>query len=97
MYEKLDKQRAEVERLRLRVEEDKTKLRQAEGKLKEMENAQILSDVSAFNLSPEDLGKILQQLQAGPVAVPGIKPVEPEVVDFDSEKEDEEDFDNEDE
>ena len=60
MYEKLDKLRAEVKRWEQKIEDDKAKLRQAQDKLKEAEHSQILSDVGALNLSPEQLAEFLK-------------------------------------
>ena len=60
MYEKLDKLRAEVERCKKKVEDDRAKLRAAEEKLKEAESSQILADVGALNLSPEQLAEFLK-------------------------------------
>ena len=65
MYEKLDKLRAEVEKWKARIEEDKAKLKQAEQKLQEAENNQILADVGAMNLTPEQLAQFLQLVQTG--------------------------------
>ena len=52
MYEKLDKLRAEVERCKKKIEDDRVKLKQAEVRLQEAENSQILADVGALNLTP---------------------------------------------
>lgn len=71
MYEKLDKLRAEVERLRQRVEDDKARLKAAELKLKEAENSQIIADVGALNLTPEQLAQLLAQLANGQVPTAG--------------------------
>lgn len=60
MYERLDKLRAEVERCKKKVEDDKVRLRTAEQKLQEAENSQILADVGALNLSPEQLAEFLK-------------------------------------
>ena len=60
MYEKLDKLRAEVERCKKKVEDDRAKLKAAEEKLKEAESSQILADVGALNLSPEQLAEFLK-------------------------------------
>lgn len=65
MYEKLDRLRADVERWKKRVEEDRMKLKQAEAKLQEAENAQILSDVGALKLTPEQLAEFLKLATAG--------------------------------
>ena len=71
MYEKLDKLRAEVERARQRVEDDKVRLRAAEDKLKEEENKQILADVGALNLKPEQLAEFLKLAASGKLAPAG--------------------------
>ena len=65
MYEKLDKLRAEVERWKNRIEDDKGKLKQAEAKLQEAENLQILADVGAMNLKPEQLAEFLKLIAGG--------------------------------
>ena len=65
MYEKLDRLRADVERLKTRIEDDKAKLKAAEQKLHEAENSQILADVGAMNLSPEQLAEFLQLVKCG--------------------------------
>ena len=65
MYEKLDKLRAEVEKWKARIEDDKAKLKLAEQKLQEAENNQILADVGAMNLTPEQLAQFLQLVQSG--------------------------------
>ncbi len=65
MYEKLDKLRAEVERWKRRVESDKAKQKAAEDRLKEAESTQILADVNALNLSPEQLAEFLKLVASG--------------------------------
>jgi hypothetical protein len=65
MYERLDKLRAEVERRKKKIEDDKLKLKQAEENLEKAENEQILSDVGALNLSPEKLGELLRLIATG--------------------------------
>ena len=69
MYEKLDKLRAEVERWKRRVESDKAKQKAAEDRLKEAESTQILADVNALNLSPEQLAGFLKLVASGRPAV----------------------------
>ena len=71
MYEKLDKLRAEVERCKKKIEDDKLKLKQAEARLQEAENSQILSDVGALNLSPEQLAEFLKLATSGKLAAAG--------------------------
>ena len=65
MYERLDKLRAEVDRIKTRLEDDKVKLKAAEDKLKAAENAQIIADVGALNLTPEQLAQFLSMMQEG--------------------------------
>jgi hypothetical protein len=68
MYEKLDRLRAEVERCKKRIEDDRAKLRAAEERLREAENNQILADVGAMHLSPEQLAQFLKMVSLkGPV------------------------------
>lgn len=71
MYEKLDKLRAEVERCKKKIEDDKLKLKQAEARLQEAENSQILVDVGALNLSPEQLAEFLKLATSGKLATAG--------------------------
>ena len=96
MYERLDKLRAEVERCKKKVEDDKVRLKAAEQRLQNAENSQILSDVGALNLTPEQLAEFLKLATAGKVGLAGTdtaytKPVDDEVskdddfYDFESE------------
>ncbi len=65
MYEKLDKLRDEVRRCEKRAAEAQNRLRAAQEKLKEGEASQILSDVGAMKLTPEELAKVLALVKAG--------------------------------
>ena len=65
MYEKLDKLRDEVKRCEKRVADAQSKLKAAQEKLKEGEASQILSDVGALNLSPEQLAEFLKLATSG--------------------------------
>ena len=71
MYERLDKLRAEVERCKRKVEDDSLRLKAAEQKLQEAENSQILADVGALNLSPEQLADFLKLVANGQVGSAG--------------------------
>ena len=100
MYEKLDRLRADVERWKQRIEEDRAKLKVAEQKLKEAENAQIIADVGAMNFSPEQLALFLQQVASGQLGATAPETTSVEKSDrstFDeTEKDDEtEDFEDE--
>ena len=71
MYERLEKLRAEVERCKRKVEDDRVRLKAAEQKLQEAENSQILADVGALNLSPEQLADFLKLVANGQVGSAG--------------------------
>ena len=71
MYERLDKLRAEVERCKRKVEDDRVRLKAAEQKLQEAENSQILADVGALNLSPEQLAEFLKLATSGKLTSSG--------------------------
>lgn len=70
MYEKLDKIRAELDRAKQRRAEADAKVKQLEQKLKEAENTQILADVGALKLTPEQLAQFLQFAANGQLPVP---------------------------
>lgn len=65
MYENLDKLRAEVKRCKKKIEDDKVRLRAAEDKLQRAEHSQIIADVKAVNLTPEQLAEFLKLVTAG--------------------------------
>ena len=65
MYEKLDKLRADLDRARQRKADAEAKVKQAEEKLREAENSQVLADVSALKLTPEQVAQFLQMAAAG--------------------------------
>ena len=65
MYERLDKLREEVKRRKKMIEVAKTRLKEAEEKLREAENSQILSNVAALNLTPEQLSELLKRVTEG--------------------------------
>lgn len=95
MYERLDKLRAEVERCKRKVEDDRLRLKAAEQKLQEAENTQILADVGALNLSPEQLAEFLKLVANGQVGNAGTVNTVPAVVKETETKEndEEDDFD----
>ena len=65
MYEKLDKLRAEVKRWEQKIEDDKAKLKLAQERLEKAENEQILADVGALKLKPEQLAEFLKLATSG--------------------------------
>ena len=70
MFEKLDKLREEVRRCEKRRDEANERLKVAQAKLKDAEASQILSDVGALKLSPEEVAKLLQLAASGQLSVP---------------------------
>lgn len=70
MFEKLDKLREEVRRCEKRRDDANERLKAAQVKLKEAEASQILSDVGALKLSPEEVAKLLQLAATGQLGVP---------------------------
>jgi hypothetical protein len=65
MYEKLDKLREEVGRCERRFADAQNKLKAAQEKLREAETSQILSDVGALKLTPEQLAQVLSLVKSG--------------------------------
>ncbi|MDD3415469.1 MAG: DUF4315 family protein [Lachnospiraceae bacterium] len=77
MYEKLDKLRADLERAKQKRDEAISRVKTAEDKLREAENSQVLADVSALNLTPEQLAQFLQLVSSGQLPMnTGIVPAE---------------------
>ena len=75
MYEKLDKLRAELDRAKQRRADADAKVKQLEQKLREAENSQILADVGALKLTPEQLAQFLQMAASGQLPVAQGNPV----------------------
>ena len=71
MFEKLNRIRDELERAKQRRAEADAKVKQLEAKLKAAENNQIIADVSAMKLSPEQVSQFLAMLANGQINVPG--------------------------
>ena len=71
MFERLDKIRLELDKAKQRRADAEVKVKVLEAKLKEAENNQIISDVSALKLSPEQVAQFLQMVSAGQVDIPG--------------------------
>jgi uncharacterized protein YlxW (UPF0749 family) len=76
MYEKLDKLRAELKRAQKKKTEIEAKIKNLEQRLAEAESAQILADVKAMNLTPEQLAKFLQMAAGGQLPIPKREDVE---------------------
>ena len=70
MYERLDKLREEVKRCEKRRDEANERLKAAQAKLKEAEASQILSDVGALKLTPEEVARLLQLAASGELSIP---------------------------
>ena len=75
MYEKLDKLRAELDRAKQRRADADAKVKQLEQKLREAENSQILADVGALKLTPEQLVQFLQLAASGQLPAAQSNPV----------------------
>lgn len=65
MFAKLDKLRADLQKAIDKRDEAEEKVRQLEEKLKQEEATQIVNDVTACNMSPEDLNKFLALVNSG--------------------------------
>ena len=65
MYEKLVKLRNIVKRSEKRLADAERRLKEDRDKLKEEEATQILSDVEALNLTPEQLASVLALVKSG--------------------------------
>lgn len=98
MYEKLDKLRAELEKARQRRAEADAKVKQLEQRLKDAENTQILAEVGALKLTPEQLKMFLEMATSGqlgtkePVVIKDSTAVKEDIENDDMESED---FDDE--
>lgn len=65
MYEKLDKLRADLERAKQKRAEADARVKQMEQRLREAENTQILAEVGALKLTPEQLAEFLKLAASG--------------------------------
>ena len=70
MYERLAKLRDELRRAEKRKEDADKKLKIAQDRLREAESTQILADVEALHLTPEQVGQFLSMAANG--QLPGI-------------------------
>ena len=64
-YEKLDRIREDIKRDKAKVTKLQEQIKIKEAKLKEAEANQIVADVGAMNMSPEQLGEFLALIQSG--------------------------------
>ena len=95
MYEKLDKLREELGRAKQRRAEADAKVKQLEQKLKEAENTQILADVGALKLTPEQLAQFLQMAAGGQLEAPQPAVLQGSVVTKQDDCDESEDFEDE--
>ena len=97
MYERLDKLRADLEKARQRKVEAEVRVKAAEEKLREAENSQVLNDVNALKLSPEQVAQFLKLATSGQLPLNGmalnLKDEKEELAEVDEEKR--EDFEDE--
>jgi hypothetical protein len=71
MYEKLDKLRGDLERAKQRRTEAEQKVKALEEKLREAENNQVIADVTALKLTPEQVAQFLQMAASGQLPMNG--------------------------
>ena len=64
-YEKLDRICEDIKRDKAKVTKLQEQIKVKEAKLKEAEASQIVADVGAMNLTPEQLGEFLALIQSG--------------------------------
>ena len=64
-YDKLDRMRADIKRDRDKVARLQEQIKSKEAKLKEAEASQIITDVGAINMSPEQLAEFLALIRSG--------------------------------
>ena len=64
-YDKLDRMRADIKRDRDKVARLQEQIKSKEAKLKEAEASQIITDVGAINMSPEQLAEFLELIRSG--------------------------------
>lgn len=74
MYERLDKLRDELRRAEKRKEDADKKLKIAQDRLREAESTQILADVEALHLTPEQVGQFLSMAANGQLLGMGMGP-----------------------
>ena len=65
MYAKLDKLRADLKKAVAKKEEAIARVKQIEERLREEEAAQIVNDVTSYNMSPEQLAQFLKLANSG--------------------------------
>ncbi len=95
-YDKLERMRADIKRDRAKVAKLQEQIKQKEARLKEAEANQIVADVGAMNMSPEQLGEFLSLIQSGRLneLLSGQVAVKTEATE-NNETEDDEKFDSE--
>jgi hypothetical protein len=106
MYERIERLREDLERARKRRAEAEQRVKTCEAKLREAENNQILAEVGALKLKPEEVAKLLKLAQEKEKAGQGTESVferasavsiaekERSVYTYDDESEDIEDEEN---
>ena len=106
MYEKIERLREDLERARKRKAEAEQRVKTCEARLREAENNQILAEVGALKLKPEEVARLLQLAQEKEKAGQGVASVferasasttaekEKPVYTYDEESEDLEDEEN---
>lgn len=67
MYAKLDKLREDLKKAVAKRDAAAAKVKRLEEKLKEEESLQIVSDVTSYHMTPEQLAQFLQLANAGKI------------------------------
>ncbi len=71
MYERIERLREELGRARQRKVEAERRVKRCEANLKEAENQQILADVGALKLTPEQVSEFLKLAASGQLSALG--------------------------
>lgn len=64
-YDRLERMRADIQKDKDKIARMQEQVKVKEAKLKEAEASQIVADVGALNLTPEQLGEFLALIQSG--------------------------------
>lgn len=68
IFEKLERMRADIQKDKEKVTELLERIKVKEAKLKEAEANQIVADVGALNMSPEQLSEFLALIKSGQIS-----------------------------
>ena len=66
-YDRIDRLRDDLERAKKRREEAEQRVKNCEAKLRDAENNQIIAEVNALKLTPEEVARFLQMAASGQI------------------------------